>query len=196
LKPKVKKVIVGLGLGENFEYWGYDKKIIFEGDWGETVALDDGIAAYIIPARHYSGRGFTRDKTLWASFVFISPNSKVFIGGDGGYGTHFAETGNKFGEFDLAILPNGQYDENWKYIHLLPEEVVQAAHDLHAKKLLPVHNSKFALANHTWNEPQRRIHSLMEGNKEIHLVTPMIGELVNLSDTTYTSTKWWEVSKR
>ena len=30
LKPKIKKVICGLGTGEHLEYWGYDKNIIIE----------------------------------------------------------------------------------------------------------------------------------------------------------------------
>ncbi|HEY4936346.1 MAG TPA: MBL fold metallo-hydrolase, partial [Puia sp.] len=65
--------------------------------------------------------------------------------------------GNQFGPFDLAILADGQYDKNWKYIHMSPEETVQAALDLHANKLIPVHWGKFSLSVHSWNEPIIRI---------------------------------------
>ena len=41
--------------------------------------------------------------------------------------------------FDIAILEAGQYNAMWPLIHMMPEETVQAAVDLKAKKLLPVH---------------------------------------------------------
>jgi hypothetical protein len=30
-------------------------------------------------------------------------------------------------------MENGQYDHDWKFIHMMPEETAQAAVDLHAK---------------------------------------------------------------
>jgi L-ascorbate metabolism protein UlaG (beta-lactamase superfamily) len=36
---------------------------------------------------------------------------------------------------------------------MLPDDVVQAIKDLNAKKVLTVHNSKYAMANHDWDEP-------------------------------------------
>ena len=118
---------------------------------------------------------------------------KVFIGGDSGYDNHFAEIGNKFGPFDLAILENGQYDKNWKYIHMMPEEVVQAAKDLRAKSLLPVHWSKFSLSIHAWDDPIIRI--VKEANRQgIVLLHPMIGEVIYLKDN-IPFTRWWEEVK-
>ena len=115
---------------------------------------------------------------------------KIFIGGDGGYDTHFAETGKKFGTIDLAILENGQYDKNWKYIHLLPADLLKAFKDLSAKRLLTIHNSKFALGNHSWDEPLINI-TASAGQLRIPLMTPMIGELVNLKDSTQRFREWW-----
>ena len=133
LKPKVKKVICSLGTAEHFEHWGFDKNNIIEKDWNEKIDLDEGFIAYTAPARHFSGRGFLRNRALWTSFVLQTPTNKIFIGGDSGYDTHFAEIGKTYGGFDLVILENGQYDKSWKYIHMIPEEVVQAAKDLNAK---------------------------------------------------------------
>lgn len=190
LKPKTQKVICGLGVGADFEEWGYKIEDILEKDWDETIDLGNGFFIYTTPARHFSGRGFTRNNTLWMSYVFQSPTMKIFIGGDGGYDTHFAEIGKKFGPIDLAILEDGQYDLKWKYIHLLPAEVLQAAKDLHAKRLFPVHSSKFVLANHPWDEPLIKITELNQSSK-IPLVTPMIGEFVNLNDEKQVFTSWW-----
>ena len=65
---------------------------------------------------------------------------------------------------------------------MMPEEVLQAAKDLRAKRLFPVHNSKFALANHSWDTPLKAI---TEFNKTMNqpLITPIIGEMVFLKDS-------------
>jgi len=191
LKPKIRKVITGLGTGEHLERWGFNKSLILESDWFQEFSPEDGFSVTTTPARHFSGRGFRHKRTLWVSFVLQTPSYKLFIGGDGGYDNHFAEIGKKFGSFDLAILENGQYNKNWKYIHMMPEQVLQAAKDLKAKRLFPVHSSKFALANHAWDEPLKRITELNQ-KSEIQLATPKIGEKVNLNDFTQTFEKWWE----
>ena len=190
LKPKINKVICGLGVGENFEYWGFNKDSIIELDWNEHASLDSGFVANAVPARHFSGRGLKRNQTLWAAFVLQTPTMKFFLGGDGGYDKHFAEVGKKFGPIDLAIVENGQYDKNWKYIHLLPEDLLKAFRDLNAKQLLAVHSSKFALANHPWDEPLKKI-TKSSKKLSIKLLTPMIGDKVNLKDSTRTFTEWW-----
>ena len=191
LKNKIKKVICGLGVGEHFEYWGFDYKKIIEKDWNEKINLDSGFTVSTAPARHFSGRSFKRNTSLWTAFVLQTPSMKIYLGGDGGYDSHFAEIGKTFGEFDLAILENGQYNNNWKYIHSAPEEVLQAAKDLHAKRLLPVHSSKFILALHPWDEPLNRISELCKGS-DIKLLTPMIGEEVNLNDKEQVFKQWWK----
>lgn len=191
LKSRVGKIICGLGVGEHFEYWGFDRDKIIEKDWYESSLLGDGFTVYFTPARHFSGRSLNRNVTLWTSFVLQTPSLRIFISGDGGYDTHFAAIGEKFGTFDLAILENGQYDKKWPYIHLMPEEALQAARDLNAKRLLPVHSSKFTLANHAWNEPLNRITALNDSVYHFSLATPRIGEVVDLKDSTQTFTRWW-----
>jgi L-ascorbate metabolism protein UlaG (beta-lactamase superfamily) len=190
LRSKVKTVICGLGTGEHLEYWGYNKNSIIEKDWHEEVALDSGFVVNIVPARHFSGRGLQRNKALWVSFVLQTPTMKLFIGGDSGYDAHFAEIGKKFDGFDLAILENGQYDRKWKYIHLMPDEILNAAQELKAKRIFPVHSSKFVLGNHSWDEPLELITKNNESRK-LNVITPMIGEQVFLKDTTQQFTHWW-----
>jgi L-ascorbate metabolism protein UlaG (beta-lactamase superfamily) len=192
LKPKIKTVITGIGTGAHFEHWGFDSELIIEKDWNETLTLEDGFKVTIVPARHFSGRSFVRNKALWVSFVVQTPTAKLFIGGDSGYDSHFAEIGKQFGPFDLVFLENGQYDKSWKYIHMTPNEVLQAAMDLKARALFPVHSSKFTLANHNWNEPLSRI-SELAGTSEIKLITPLIGEKTNLNSEKVFP-KWWEFS--
>jgi L-ascorbate metabolism protein UlaG (beta-lactamase superfamily) len=190
LKGKVKRVICGLGVGAHLEHWGFPSGNIIERDWNERLELDSGFVVYTKPARHFSGRGFSRNGTLWLSFLLQTPTMKIYIGGDSGYDTHFAEIGNNHGPVDLAILENGQYDIKWKYIHMLPAEVLQAGTDLKAKKVFPVHSSKFAMANHAWYEPLTRVTELNK-TRNVPLITPRIGELVNLKDKHQQFKQWW-----
>ena len=119
-----------------------------------------------------------------------TPNHKIFLGGDSGYDSHFAEIGKKFGPFDLAVLENGQYNQSWKYIHMMPDEVIRAAKELGAKNLLPVHSAKFSLSLHDWDEPLKKIMSIP--HEGLKIITPMIGEVINLDDPKQVFTKWWE----
>jgi len=190
LRTKTRKVICGLGIGEHLERWGFSPDQIVERDWHEEVDLDSGFVVYVEPARHFSGRGLKRNNTLWASFLLQTPTMKIYMGGDSGYGSHFAEIGNKHGPIDLVMLDNGQYDSAWRYIHTLPAEVLMAARDLKAKRLFPVHSSKFKMANHPWDEPLIEITKLNKAYG-FPLVTPIIGEVVNLNDTLRPFRPWW-----
>ncbi len=190
LKDRIAKVICGLGVAEHFERWGFDKSKIVELDWNEDSSLDTGFSVYCLPARHFSGRGLSPNQSLWVSYLLRTPSMNIYIGGDSGYDTHFAKIGEQFADIDFAILENGQYDKDWKYIHMMPEEVVQAAKDLNAKNLLPVHSSKFALGNHAWDDPLKRVTAAAKG-ENVRLMTPMIGEVVNLKDSTQVFKEWW-----
>ncbi|WP_343563992.1 MBL fold metallo-hydrolase [Sphingobacterium sp.] len=191
LQARVGKVIVGLGVGEHLEYWGYRNDQIIEKDWWDEVDLGNGFHVTVTPARHFSGRSMWSANTLWASYVLETPSRKLYLGGDSGYDSHFKEIGDKLGPFDLAILENGQYDLSWKYIHMMPEEVLQAAKDLRAAKLLPVHSSKFVLANHAWYEPLERI-SQEASLQQQALLTPRIGEVVDLDAVHNGPSYWWK----
>lgn len=190
LQPKVGKVITGLGTGSHLERWGYQPETIIENDWGDSIQFEGGIAFYTTPARHFSGRGTKPNQSLWVSFVLETPSMRIFIGGDGGYDEHFAEIGKRFGGFDIAFLENGQYNESWKYIHMMPAQVLQAARDLNATRLFPVHSMKFALAIHSWDTPLKTITELNK-SAGVKLVTPKIGESVDLKDKTTVFSEWW-----
>jgi L-ascorbate metabolism protein UlaG (beta-lactamase superfamily) len=180
LLPKVKQVVTGLGVGEHLEHWGYPADKIIELDWHEQTELQEGtLQITSAPARHFSGRKFKRNQTIWSSFILEVPSYKIYVGGDSGYDYHFKEIGQKHGPFDLALLECGQYNAYWKYIHMMPEETVQAAQELRAKVLLPVHWGKFTLALHPWTEPIERV---TKRAREVGqpITTPLIGQPVVL----------------
>lgn len=181
LKDRIRKVVCPLGVGEHFEYWGFDKARIIELDWQEEAVLDEGVKVYCLPARHFSGRGLTSNQTLWASFLLQTPSRTVYMGGDSGYGTHFAEIGCRFPDIDLAILENGQYNEAWRHIHTLPVFLGRIAEELKARQVVTVHHSKYALAKHPWDEPLRN-EKEMAAETGQSLVVPVIGQVVTLGE--------------
>jgi L-ascorbate metabolism protein UlaG (beta-lactamase superfamily) len=191
LQAKVKSVVCPLGVGSHLEYWGFDPKRIHEGDWNDSVKLASSLTVHILPARHFSGRFLKRNKTLWAAYMLETPDRRIFFSGDTGYGRHFSEIGRKFGEVDLAILENGQYDPNWANIHMFPEDTARAAEDLKAKAVLPIHLGRFSISNHTWDDPFRRIYSASL-DKNFRLLTPLTGEVVYLDDADRKYERWWE----
>lgn len=179
LKPRIRKIVCPLGVGEHFEYWGFPKERIVELDWNEEASLGDGFTVRCLPARHFSGRGLNPNRTLWASFLLQSPTRNIYIGGDSGYGRHFAEIGRQFPQIDLAILENGQYNEAWRYIHTMPDQLARAAKDLGARQIMTVHHSKYALSKHRWDEPLQT-EAALAADTTLNVLRPEIGEVIRL----------------
>ena len=186
LKDRVKKVVCPLGVGENFEYWGYDKHQLIELDWYESSTSED-LTFHCLPTQHFTGRGFWNAKTMPASWLMESSSRKAFFSGDGGYSSRFKRFGEQFPDIDLAIMENGQYDTNWSQIHTMPEQLGKAASELGAKRFVTVHHSKFCLSNHPWDEPRKNERKAAE-QYGLQLVTCQIGELF-LFDYNFASPK-------
>ena len=191
LKPKIKEIICPLGVGAYFEQWGFSLDHIHEEDWFTEVKLAADFSVHVLPSQHFSGRFLEQNKTQWAGFALAAAGKKIFCSGDGGYGPHFKEISEMFDGFDLVIMENGQYDKSWPYIHMMPEEVAIAAEELKAKALLPGHSGKFSIANHSWDEPFKRI-TEASGDKHYRLLTPIIGESVEIDNKQQTFSRWWE----
>ena len=191
IKEKTGYFCVPFGVGSRLEKWGVDKKKIIELKWWQETIVD-GLRIACTPSVHFSGRGlFDRNKTLWCSWVIMAETAKVFFSGDGGYGTHFADIGKKYGPFDLTLMECGQYDPRWSAIHMLPEESVQAHLDVQGNLMLPIHWAAFSLAFHKWTDPiERAVKSAKE--KNIKLTTPQIGERVIIGIAGYPQSVWWK----
>jgi L-ascorbate metabolism protein UlaG (beta-lactamase superfamily) len=189
LKDKIHEVITPLGVGSYFEQWGFDSDMIHEGDWFSSFEQQN-LAIHIMPAQHFSGRLLERNRTLWGSFAIITKQHKIYFGGDSGYGPHFKQIAEELGNFDVAILEDGQYNDDWPYIHMTPEETVQAAKGLGTKAVLPSHNSKFKLSHHTWYEPLERVYQASQ-NQPFKLMTPLIGQQVNIDEPGQEFKAWW-----
>ena len=189
LKPKIKTVLCPLGVGEYFEQWNFPLEKIIEEDWDSVIEIGTDLKAYILPNQHFSGRMLKQNPTEWCSFAFVTPQRKIFCSGDGGYGSHFKNIGEKFGSFDFAFMENGQYNKAWHAIHCLPNETATAAEDIHAQKVIPIHAGKFALARHAWNAPYKDL-TAESFDKSYKLLTPRLGELIDFTQE-QTFSQWF-----
>jgi L-ascorbate metabolism protein UlaG (beta-lactamase superfamily) len=189
-------IVVPLGIGAHLRTWGVPEDRIVELDWDQSHTVGD-LTLTCTEARHFSGRGFTRNKTLWSSWVVAagvgSARRSVFFGGDTGYTPAFADIGTAHGPFDLTVLPIGAYDARWADIHMNPAEAVQTHLDVHGGLLLPIHWATFDLAFHTWSAP---VEWLVEeaAEHDVALALPRVGERFDASSVP--TQEWWRESAR
>jgi L-ascorbate metabolism protein UlaG (beta-lactamase superfamily) len=182
--------VVPLGVGAHLRKWGLPESRIVELDWFESHRLGD-LTLVCTPARHFSGRLFARNTTLWASWVIAGPRHRAFFGGDTGYTKSFAEIGSQHGPFDATLMPIGAYHPAWPDIHMNPEEAVRAHRDMADSGLLvPIHWATFRLAPHPWAEPVQRLLTAAD-SAGVQVLIPRPGQRVD-SDTS-TIDPWWEL---
>jgi L-ascorbate metabolism protein UlaG (beta-lactamase superfamily) len=89
----------------------------------------------------------------------IGASKRLYFSGDTGYFDGFRQVGEQLGPFDLAALAIGAYlpPEIMRFVHLTPEEAVQAFEDLRARTLLGIHWGTFDLADEPLGEPPDRM---------------------------------------
>ena len=190
LKDEVGHFYTALGVGSHLKFWGVPEDKITELDWWEDADFQ-GLKLVACPARHFSGRGLTdRNSTQWASWIISGTYQKIYFSGDGGYGPHFKEIGDKYGPFDLAMLECGQYNEAWEAIHMMPEQSVQAGIDVQGKLVMPIHWGAFKLSVHEWTDPIVRYKAASD-KKGIPMIHPYIGERFLLGYE-HPTEEWWK----
>ncbi|KAF1975155.1 Metallo-hydrolase/oxidoreductase [Bimuria novae-zelandiae CBS 107.79] len=156
----VKAVLTGLGVGIRAEQ-------VTEMDWWDTVRVEaHGInSADLVctPAQHRSGRTpWNFDGTLWCSWAISEVpegGKKLFFAGDTGYchvtsddepshhnAPHppcpaFAEIGELYGPFDLALLPIGCFSPRSLLSgqHSSPDDSIAIHIDVRSKKSIGMH---------------------------------------------------------
>lgn len=191
LDSKVKKYIVPLGVEVHLRRWKIQKEKIQNLAWWENTVVDD-LEISCVPARHFSGRWLTgRNETLWASWVLKDQFRQIFENADSGYGNHYREIHDRFGDFDFALMECGQYNLKWPQIHSFPEEGVKAMEEIGAKTVMPIHWGSTVLSDHPWDDPVERF--VQEADrKNLNVITPFIGETVNFKEgLSNFKERWW-----
>ncbi|MCJ8314656.1 MAG: MBL fold metallo-hydrolase [Saccharospirillaceae bacterium] len=195
LNNKVEHFYTPLGVGEDLVKWGVNRDKISQLDWWESVEVN-GVSLTATPSQHFSGRALSDgNKTLWSSWAVKGKQGSFFFSGDSGYFDKFKEIGDRLGPFDISFMETGAYNRMWSEIHMYPAQSAQAHLDVKAKYMAPIHNGTFDLSLHTWTDPFEQISEVAK-QKNIHLITPKMGEVTKLSELeNKTFKQWWANSK-
>jgi len=156
--PRDTPIFAPAALGSWFTRRGFVD--VTEMDWWESASLV-GVDFDFVPAHHWSRRGLTDTcQTLWGGWILSTEDgTRIYFGGDSGYGHWFAEIGRRYPGIDLALLPIGAYDPQWfmQPVHMNPEEAVQASADLGATRMAGMHWGTFMLSREPLLEPLKRV---------------------------------------
>ncbi|WP_259641245.1 MBL fold metallo-hydrolase, partial [Pseudomonas cannabina] len=175
LTDKTEHFLAPLGVGDTLIEWGVPAHKVRQLDWWQSTEIE-GIEFVATPSQHFSGRTLLdSNRTLWASWVLIDGDQRIFFSGDTGYFNGFKTIGEQYGPFDLTLMETGAYNVQWPQVHMQPEETLQAHLDLRGRWLLPIHNGTFDLAMHAWHEPFDRILALA-WEQNVSITTPMMGQ--------------------
>jgi N-acyl-phosphatidylethanolamine-hydrolysing phospholipase D len=169
--------LVPLGLRAWLEEAGIAGNRIVELDWWQAVHVRAGggsaagtgevdVEVTATPSQHVSGRSLTdRNRRLWASWVVSWRDFSFFFAGDTGYNDRqFKAIGDRFGGFDLGIIPIGSYAprEYMQNFHLDPDDAVKVHQDIRALRSMAVHWGTFDLTAEHLLEPPVRLQSALE----------------------------------
>jgi L-ascorbate metabolism protein UlaG (beta-lactamase superfamily) len=140
---------------------------VSEHDWGDSVALKAGTTVHLEPMLHGSGRSpFDQQATLWAAFVVQAGPIRIYHAGDTGYGdgAMFRATGQKYGGFDLAILPIGAYEPAsfMADSHMPPADAVKLMADVRARRAMAHHFEAFQLGFEAYDAPRQALRAALQ----------------------------------
>jgi N-acyl-phosphatidylethanolamine-hydrolysing phospholipase D len=141
-------------------------------DWWQQTRVGPATIA-CTPAQHFSARGLAdRNATLWCGWSAVVGQRRVFFAGDTGYHPEFGMIAERYGPFDLALLPIGAYEPRWFMhpVHMNPDDAVAAFRDLRSRAdrsarsvMVPIHWGTFKLTDEPMDEPPRRVRTAWDG---------------------------------
>jgi N-acyl-phosphatidylethanolamine-hydrolysing phospholipase D len=124
-------------------------------DWYTQDAVGE-LKLHFLPANHRSGRSMYESRqTLWGGWLFEWKNLRVYFAGDSGYSDVFKDMRQRYGEFDVCLMPISAYfQRQW---HFTPEDAIQASADLGCKTLIPWGWGTWVMSYEHILEPPRRL---------------------------------------
>jgi L-ascorbate metabolism protein UlaG (beta-lactamase superfamily) len=117
------------------------------------------------------------DRARGLAYVVRGDGPSVYLCGDGGYFSGFADVGARFAP-DVALLPiAGFVPSSFRARHMSPLDALYAFEDLRARLLVPIHHGAFSLSYERLGEPARWLAQLVkERGLEAHVRALQPGE--------------------
>jgi len=145
--PRAATVVVPTGAAGALSGLGYAR--VIELSAGADLELR-GVQVSAAAIAHGGG-----DLSHGLSYVVRGDGPSVYLCGDSGYFSGFAEVGARFGP-DIAVLPIGGFlPASFRERHMSPLDALYAFEDLRARMLIPIHHGAFALSYERLDEPAR-----------------------------------------
>ena len=188
LAPKTAAFYVPLGIGAHLEEWGIPAGKIVELDWWEEKEVGL-VKLAACPARHFSGRSVSANRTLWASWAVVGPNHRVFFSGDTGLMDLFEKVGELYGPFDATLIKIGAYGRTWPDIHIGPNEAIKVNEMVRGQLMMPIHWGTFNLSYHGWTEPAERV-IVAAARTDTRIVIPKVGQMFEPASPPAVE-RWW-----
>ncbi len=153
------KFLAGIGSEELLSEWAGSERVKTAG-WFQKFfkTAGDGVSIYFLPVRHWSRRGlFDTNERLWGGYVIESGDTRIYFGGDSGYGRHYRDVAEIFPDLDYFIIGIGAYEPRWfmEPNHNSPTDALKAFADSGARYMIPMHHSTFDLSDEPPNRPLR-----------------------------------------
>ncbi|WP_163930405.1 MBL fold metallo-hydrolase [Paraferrimonas sp. SM1919] len=157
------RYFVPMGTSEHFDNGGYQ---IFDMSWYSHYQIAD-TKIHFVPAHHFNSRIEVpylyedHNKVLWGGWIIEQQGKKLFFAGDTGYSPHFKNIHKRYGDMDICLIPiasyhHEQYSKWYRYVHLTPEDSLQAATELNCKVMIP-----FGYGNNSWKMGDHSSHSAL-----------------------------------
>jgi L-ascorbate metabolism protein UlaG (beta-lactamase superfamily) len=145
IKPKVRALLLPRGGATYVTDFAFP---VYELRTWQTWEKD-GLRVTAVPVDHTGWRYGVDDawmKHSFTGYVVTYHDMKVYFGGDTAYDQkNFIETGQRFPDIDVALLPIGPIEPRnlMRTLHMDPREALQAFVDLGAARMVPIHYDTF-----------------------------------------------------
>ncbi len=146
--PENATVFVPKGL-KNY-VMAMNKNNVHEMDWWEEIETGNDSKLICLPAQHWSLRiNQGRNRSLWASWLLVTPTATLYFGGDSGYFKGFMEIRQKYPPIDYAFMATTAYHPRWfmHHQHMNIPEAVKGFEDLGARFFIPTQWGTFHLGS-------------------------------------------------
>jgi len=176
--------LTGLGLDTLLNNFTQSPHIQAAG-WYQTYQTDTSkIEIIYLPARHW-GRRYLNDtnKNLWGAYLIRANGKSIYFGSDSGYSTHYQDFAKYFGGVDVALLGVGAYKPEWfmSASHAGPKDAVRAAHEMKAKRMVPMHYGTFDLSDEPLGDCYRSLQKLQKEPQNQGLIQLAgVGEVIKI----------------
>jgi L-ascorbate metabolism protein UlaG (beta-lactamase superfamily) len=186
LAPQNPNATYLTGLGLDTLLYDFTKSpTIQAAGWYQTYQTDTSKVEIIyLPARHWARRYLNdTNKNLWGAYLIRANGKSIYFGSDSGYGTHYQDFAKYFGGVDVALLGVGAYKPEWfmSASHAGPKDAVQAAHEMKAKRMIPMHYGTFDLSDEPLGDCYRELQILQKKQENQQLIVLAgVGERIKI----------------